>query len=276
MRCARMSIVFVFLMLLVVPASLWANALRLATGSPYELGLVDALFDEFKKEISCDLKVTKAESGKSLALLKAGEVDVIMVHAPEEEAKAVEEGWALNRTYIGGNDFVIAGPDDDPVAIKGCDTILCAYRKIAEKKAPFYSRGDNSGTHKKEMKIWETTGVKPEGAWYHTTKDFMIASLLKANEGSGYFMTDRSTYIVAKKKFLDLKLVILFEGDPMLINRYHALTTNPTMYPQANYELAKKFVEFLKSEQGQKIIATFGKKEFGDPLYFSALRKPEK
>jgi tungstate transport system substrate-binding protein len=107
-------------------------------------------------------------------------------------------------------------------------------------------------------------------------KNFMMATLLKASDDGAYFMTDRSTWIVAKKEKPDLRLVVLFEGDPMLINQYHALTTNPTMYPQANYELAKKFVEFLKGDRGQKIIATFGKEKFGEPLYFSVAQKPEK
>jgi tungstate transport system substrate-binding protein len=263
-------------MLFIVPSSLFATTLRLATGSPYESGLVDALFAEFKKEVPCELNVTKSGSGDSLQLLKSGQVDIIMVHAPEAEQQAVKEGWALNRTYIGGNDFVILGPAEDPAAIKECKDVLCAYKKIAEKKAVFITRGDNSGTHKKELGIWEKTGIKPEGGWYRTSKDFMMASLQKAASEKGYFMVDRSTYIVARKKNPALSLVVLFEGDPMLINQYQALTTNPTMYPHANYELAKKFVEFLNGAQGQKIIAAFGREEFGEPLYFSALQKPEK
>jgi len=255
MRWVRIFLLFVLPMVLVAPSSLLATTLRLATGSPYELGLVDALFAEFKKEIPCELNVTKAGSGESLQMLKSGTVDVIMVHAPAEEAKGVEEGWALNRTYIGGNDFVILGPMADPAGIKECKDVLCAYKKIAE----FITRGDNSGTHKKELSIWEKTGIKPEGSWYRISKDFMMASVQKAASENGYFMVDRSTYIVARKENPALNLAVLFEGDLMLINQYHALTTNPTMYPHANYELAKKFVEFLKSEQGQKIIGTFGK-----------------
>ena len=275
MRWVRTSF-FLLVMLFIVPSSLFATTLRLATGSPYESGLVDALFAEFKKEVPCELNVTKSGSGDSLQLLKSGQVDIIMVHAPEAEQQAVKEGWALNRTYIGGNDFVILGPAEDPAAIKECKDVLCAYKKIAEKKAVFITRGDNSGTHKKDLSIWEKTGIKPEGGWYRTSQDFMMASLQKAASEKGYFMVDRSTYIVARKKNPALSLVVLFEGDPMLINQYQALTTNPTMYPHANYELAKKFVEFLNGAQGQKIIAAFGREEFGEPLYFSALQKPEK
>jgi len=276
MRWVRIFLLFVLLMLFVVPSSLLATTLRLATGSPYELGLVDTLFAEFKKGVPCEMNVTKAGSGDSLQLLKTGQVDIIMVHAPEAEQQAVKEGWALNLTYIGGNDFVILGPMADPAGIKGCKDVVGAYRKIAGAKAPFISRGDNSGTHKKELKIWEKAGITPQGSWYMINKDFMMATLLKASDDDAYFMTDRSTWIVAKKEKPDLKLVVLFEGDPMLINSYHALTTNPIMYPQANYELAKKFVEFLKGDRGQKIIATFGKEKFGEPLYFSVAQKPEK
>jgi tungstate transport system substrate-binding protein len=276
MRRVRTFELFVLMMLFVAPFSLFAGTLRLATGSPYELGLVDALFAEFKEEVPCELNVTKASSGDSLQLLKTGHVDIIIVHAPEVEQQGVEEGWALNRTYVGGNDFVILGPLEDPAAIKECKDVLCAYKKIAEKKAVFITRGDNSGTHKKELSIWEKTRIKPEGDWYRTSKDFMMASLQKAASENGYFMVDRSTYIVSRKENPALNLAVLFEGDPMLINQYHALTTNPAMYPHANYELAKKFVEFLKGAQGQKIIGTFGKEKFGASLYFSALEKPEK
>jgi tungstate transport system substrate-binding protein len=276
MRWVRTSTVFLLVILFVAPSSLLAATLRLATGSPYELGLVDALFAEFQKGVPCDLKVTKAGSGESLQMLKTGAVDVIMVHAPAEETKAVEEGWAFNRTYIGGNDFVILGPATDPAGVKECKDVVCVYKKIAEKEAVFITRGDNSGTHKKELSIWEKAGIKPEGGWYRTSKDFMMASLQKAASENGYFMVDRSTYVVACKGNPVLNLAVLFEGDPMLINQYHALTTNPTLYSHANYELAKKFVEFLKGEQGQRIIETFGKEKFGEPLYFSVSQKPEK
>ncbi len=247
--------------------------LRLATGSPYELGLVGRLFDAFKKHSPCRLKVTKAGSGKSLKLLKSGKVDVVMVHAPYLELEAVREGWALDRTYIGANDFVIVGPKDDPAGIRSCEDVVCAYRKIAEKKAIFVSRGDNSGTHRKELHIWKMAGIEPKGSWYVVTHNFMMASLLKANRLGGYFMTDRSTYIVARKKHPELKLVILFEGDPVLINRYHALIGNPKVNPSVNYDLAKRFVEFLSGDEGQRIISTYGKDLFGSPLYFPRSRR---
>ena len=186
-----------------------AESLCLATGSPYELGLVDALFNEFKKDVPCELAVTKAGSGESLQLLKDGAVDMVMVHAPAVEEAAVKEGWAKNRTYICANDFVIIGAEADSAGIKGCDTVVCAYRKIAQKQALFISRADNSGTHKKELQIWQQAGIEPQGAWYIINKDFMMATLLKASADGAYFMTDRSTYIVARKQHPELKLVLL-------------------------------------------------------------------
>ncbi len=255
--------------LVIIPLLSYSRSLRIATGSPYELGLVDALYKAFSKKYPCELEVTKAGSGKSLKLLKEGKVDVIMVHYPEGELKAVEEGWATYRKYIGSNDFVIVGPESDPAGIKSCKTVFCAYKRIADAKATFISRGDNSGTHKKEMFIWKSLGIKPKGNWYVTTKDFMMASLLKANELKGYFMTDRSTYIVARKKHPELKLKILFEGDPWLINRYHALVGKHS----PNFNLAKAFVDFLVGKEGQKIIGEFGKREYGKPLYWNASHK---
>lgn len=270
MRVARTVAAYSLLVLLLGPGSLRAETLRLATGSPYELGLVDALFKAFQGQNPCELNVTKAGSGESLALLKEGKVDLVMVHAPEAEGAAVKEGWACGRTYLGGNDFVIVGPDTDPAHIRTCSTAVCAYRRIAEARSVFFSRGDNSGTHKKELELWKQAGINPGGEWYRITKDFMMASFQKANSEQGHFMTDRSTYLVAKKEIPELTLVVLFEKDPVLINRYHALTINPERYPAAAYELAKKFVAFLMSEKGQEIIATFGTEEYGQPLYFSA------
>ena len=167
----RLLLLAVMIMFIMLPdASRSAEALRLATGSPYELGLVDALFDEFKKDIPCELTVTQAGSGASLKLLKEGSVDVVMVHAPAAEEAAVKEGWALHRTYIGANDFVIAGPKSDPAKINNCNSIVCAYQKIAQKGAPFVSRGDNSGTNKKELAIWKQVGCCAQRWMVHCYK----------------------------------------------------------------------------------------------------------
>jgi len=241
--------------------------LVLATGSPGELGLVKALAEEFSKTHNASLCWVKAGSGKSLSLLKNKEVDVIMVHAPEAEKQAVLEGWASNRTLIGSNEFYIAGPKNDPAGIAKAKSAHEAYALIAKAKALFYTRADNSGTHKKELDIWKKASVEPQGDWYVPNKDFMLATLKKADTTGGYFMTDSSTWVVAKKELSNL--AVLFRGDVMLVNTYNALK-------QAGLEtdkkvLSKAFVDFVGGPEGQRIIGTFGTQMYGEPIYNDAV-----
>jgi tungstate transport system substrate-binding protein len=162
------------------------------------------------------------------------------------------------------NDFVIVGPENDTAGIKGMTDVAEAYRKIARTRSLFFSRGDNSGTHKKEMAIWDEAGIIPGGDWYRKTGDFMGATLKIADEDKGYFMTDRSTYIAMKN---NIDLEILVEGDPDLINRYSAIAVNPEKCPNVNYELARAFIEYIVSPEGQMIIENFGRDEYDEPLY---------
>ena len=245
----------------------WAREkLVLSTGSPYELGLIDALAQPFEARYKCTIEVIKAGSGKAINLLREGKVDVIMVHAKEAEEKLIQDGYGVNRRLIAHNDFVIVGPRDDPAGIRGAKNVADAYRRIAHSQSLFFSRGDNSGTHKKELSIWEQAGIKPQGPWYQRSGTFMGATLQKANKEQGYFMTDRSTYISLSK---EVTLDILFEGDPYLVNHYHAIAVNPAKYSKRSYELAVNFIGFITSPHGQKIIRDYGKKEFGKPLYFA-------
>ncbi|MCD4842858.1 MAG: substrate-binding domain-containing protein [Methanosarcinales archaeon] len=244
------------------------SVLKIATGSPYELGLVDALSTPFNEINNCTIEVTKAGSGASINLGREGKVDLVMVHAPEAEDEFIADGYGLNRTYIMYNDFVIVGPDNDPAEINGITDVADAYEKIAKTKSIFFSRGDNSGTHNKEMHVWNLTGITPEGDWYIITNDFMGATLEMADTQQGYFMTDRSTYIKLKQ---NLNLSILVEDDPILVNQYHAIAVNPEKYPDVNYEMAVKFIDYIISQNGQEIIMNFGNEEFGEPLYFAAL-----
>lgn len=243
------------------------NKLSLATGSPGELGLVKVLADRFNGKNGTTVCWKKAGSGKSLKLLKAKAVDLVMVHAPAAEKKAVADAWAIMRTLIGANEFYVVGPKDDPAGIAKAKTVAEAYSKIAQSKSKFFSRGDNSGTHKKEMFIWGKAGIKPAGAWYVVTNDFMRAALRRANKEQGYFITDSSTWGCEKKKLSNLK--VLFKGDPVLINVYHALCQPKGATP--GQEWAAKFVEFLASEEGQQIISTYGKNEYGESRYKDAM-----
>jgi len=241
------------------------QSITLATGSPGALGLLKALADPFCQANQCQINWTKKGSGASLKAMKAGKVDLVMVHAPAAEKNAVKEGWATMRTLLGSNEFYIVGPASDPAGIKTAGCAKEAYALIAKAQAKFYSRGDNSGTHKKEMKIWKLAGISPAGKWYIITKDFMTPTLMRADKEMGYFMTDSSTFFAKKSKIKNLQ--ILFKGDPILVNVYHALAASPDKYPQANYPLAAKFIEFVASTEGQKIFREYGKAEFGSPLY---------
>ncbi len=238
----------------------------LATGSPGELGLLKELAIVFNKKNASSICWVKAGSGKSLKLLHGKKVDMVLVHAPAAEKRAVKDGWAANRTLIGSNEFYIVGPKDDPAGIAGAKSASDAYAGIAKAKSKFLSRGDNSGTNKKELFIWKKAGIKPGSDWYIITKDFMMATLKKADRVKGYFMTDSSTWVAGKKDLKNLK--ILFRGDPLLINTYHGLCQPENgSYEQA---LAAEFIRFLSSDQGQKIIRDYGTDLYGQAMYNDA------
>jgi len=270
----KLVTMLLFILIFLVSGSLYAeqkctevygkglNKISVATASPGELGLLKVLGEEFSKQENATLCWIKAGTGEALKLLKDKKVDMVMVHAPEAEKKAIKEGWASNRTLIGSNELYIVGPINDPARISEAKTVIEAYRRISNAKAKFVSRGDNSGTHKKEMEIWQKTGISPQGDWYIITKDFMSASLKRANDEKAYFMTDSSTWIMMKKDLPNLK--VLFKGDKLLVNVYHALC-------QGNCSpMAKKFINFLVSEKGQSIIENFGKDQYEEAFYNGA------
>lgn len=238
----------------------------LATGSPGELGLLRVLGEAFGKKAKARLNWVKAGSGESLDLLKAKEVDMIMVHAPKAEKAALDEGWAVNHSLIGSNEFYIVGPKKDPAQIAKAKTAAEAYAMIAKAQVKFFSRGDNSGTHKKELAIWKTAEISPAGDWYIISEGFMKATLLRADAEKGYFMTDSSTWVAVKNEVKGLK--ILFRGDKFLINTYHTLCQPEGATPGA--AIAAKFIAFVGSPAGQKIIRDFGRKEHGAGLYNDA------
>jgi len=239
---------------------------KLATGSPGELGLLKVIAEHFNNKNNTTMCWIKAGSGKSLSLLKNKQVDLIMVHAPANEKKAIKEGWAIKRTLIGSNEFYIVGPKDDPAGINKAKTVAEAYKKIAITKSNFLSRGDNSGTNKKELAIWKKAHIKPNGDWYMITKAFMMATLKQANEVQGYFMTDSSTWVAGRKNMNNLK--VLFKGDPMLVNHYHALS-QPKGVTNSS-DIASKFIDFLASKEGQNLIASYGVDKYDKPMYNDA------
>lgn len=243
-----------------------SHAMLLATGSPGELGLLKVLSEAFNKDNDTSLHWVKAGSGASLKMLREKKVDAIMVHAPADEKKAVADGWAIKRSLIGSNEFYVVGPPNDPAGISKAKSAAEAYTMIADARAKFFSRGDNSGTHKKELAVWDKAGITPSGDWYIVTNDFMMATLKRADTEHGYFMTDSSTWVKGKSKLKKLK--VLYRGDPMLINTYHALCRPEGDGAAQPY--ASKFVDFLVSEQGQGIIKTYGSDQYGEALYNDA------
>ena len=278
-RVGPLAVVAITLVLLAMPAvaqekvggvfGQGPEVFTLATGSPGELGLLKALGEAFCQEqgSQTSLKWIKAGSGESLQLLKDKKVDLIMVHAPPTaEKQAVQDGWATRRTLIGSNEFFIVGPMVDPAQIKEAKSAIDAYQRIAAAKAKFFSRGDNSGTHNKEMGIWQEAGLKPDGDWYVVTRDFMIATLKRANDKKGYFMVDSSTWVAEKKNLPNLK--VLFKGDKAMVNTYHALAQPTGATPGAG--TAARFIDFVAGELGQKIIREFGQDQHGEGLYNDA------
>ncbi len=239
------------------------NHFSLATGSPGELGLLKLLAEEFARRADAQMVWVKAGTGASLKLLQEKKVDMVMVHAPAQVDKAIKDGWATGKTLIGSNEFYIVGPKGDPAGIARAESAADAYQRVAKAGARFVSRGDNSGTYQKEMQIWQKAGIQPAGTWYIVTKDFMTASLKRANAEGAYFMSDSSTWIMEKNVAPDL--VILYRGDKFLVNTYHALTAPPGATP--GRDTAEKFVAFVASPDGQKIIADYGRDRFGEGLY---------
>lgn len=221
-------------------------------------------------------------TGQALAMGDEGNADVVLVHSPKAEMEYVEKGSFINRQLVMHNDFVIVGPKDDPAGIKDAKDSSEAFKKIAEKQAVFVSRGDDSGTDKKEKAIWKGIGIeKPEGQWFKSTGQGMGATLDVASELGGYTLTDRGTYLSKMDK---LELEILVEGDASLLNIYHVMQVNPEYVKEKNpdsarlinAEGAKAFVEFMVDGETQKIIGEFGKDKFGQPLFFPDAGKDEK
>jgi tungstate transport system substrate-binding protein len=170
------------------------------------------------------------------------------------------------------NDFIIVGPGSDPAGIKGLTSAADAFTRIAEAKATFVSRGDESGTNTKELAIWKAAGITPEGDWYVESGQGMAATLKIASEKAGYTLTDRATYLATMD---DLALALLVEGDPVLLNIYHVIRVNPDKWPKVNVAGGTAFADYLVSPDGQSLIGSFGVEEFGQPLFIPDAGKDE-
>jgi tungstate transport system substrate-binding protein len=233
----------------------------LATGSPGELGLLQALAERFTAANDAQMAWTFAGSGAAMDHLRARRVDMILAHAPPAERRAVADGWATGRVLFGSNEFWVLGPAEDPAGVQGMEA-LAAFRRLAERRAPFVSRGDNSGTHQKERQLWQEAGVTPDPAQLIVTRDFMTASMRRANAEAAYFLTDSSTFIAERANMPRLR--VLVRGGAVLLNPYHTLFLSE---PTPATPIARRFGEFLLSDTAQGMLRDFGRDRFGEPMY---------
>lgn len=237
------------------------------TTSTYDSGLLDELLPAFEEETGFKVKPIAVGTGEAIAMGERGEADVILVHARSSEDEFVEGGYGIGRKDVMHNDFVIIGPESDPAAVKGMSSAGEAFQAVSETENLFVSRGDNSGTNKKELKIWENAGISPQGDWYVESGQGMGATLRIADEKQAYTMTDRGTYLSQEET---LSLIILVEGDEILFNPYGVIPVNPDKHKDIdiNYEGACAFADFITGEKGQAIIKEFGVEKYGQPLFY--------
>jgi tungstate transport system substrate-binding protein len=218
------------------------------------------------------VKTIAVGTGEALAMGRRGDADVLLAHAPAKEKEIVADGSAINRQLVMHNDFLIAGPEGDPAGVHGSNNGAESVAKIAEAEARFVSRGDNSGTHIREMTLWRAAAIEPAGDGYIETGQGMGATLLIASEKRGYVLTDRGTYLAFQER---IDLVTHVEGDPLFLNIYSVLEVNPQRFPKVNSAGARAFSEFLRGSEAQEIIRDFGVEEYGQPLFYPDADKSE-
>lgn len=225
------------------------------TTSTYDSGLLDYLNPVFTEQSGIEVLVIAQGTGAALESGSRGDADLILVHDRDSELKYVEEGFFIDRYDLMYNDFIIVGPADDPAGISDMENVIEALNLIAEKGHPFISRGDDSGTDRREKKLWELSNTNTEHKWYLSIGQGMSDTLVFTNESLGYTLADRGTYTAIKDR---LDLTILFEEDPLLFNQYGIMAVNPEIHPHVKYEYALLYINFLVSEDGQNLIASYG------------------
>ncbi|MDD3271342.1 MAG: substrate-binding domain-containing protein [Syntrophomonadaceae bacterium] len=239
--------------------------LKLATTtSTQDSGLLDVLKPEFEKDTGYNLEIIAVGTGAAIELGKKGDVDVLLVHSRKAEDEFVAAGYGVNRKDVMYNDFLIVGPENDPAGIKGEKDIVVAMKKIVDAKATFVSRGDDSGTHKKEKSVWDKAGITPKGDWYKSVGKGMGDTFRMANELKAYTLIDRATFLSLKDKY---QLVPAVEGDASLLNPYGVIAISKDKYPNTNFEGANAFIDWMVSEKGQKMIGEYGVDKYGQQLF---------
>ena len=262
----RGFILCLFTLALILPFCLPLYAgerLKMSTTTSTEnSGLLDLLLPPFEKRYKLRVDVIPVGTGKALQLGRNGDVDIVFVHARRAEDRFVAEGYGVNRRDVMYNDFIILGPNNDPSGVKGTENAVDAFVRISRGNTPFFSRGDNSGTHKKEKALWAEAGFKPTGKWYLETGRGMGDTIVTANEKLGYTLADRGTYLAFRSK---IDLVVVYEGDKILYNPYGIIAVNPARYPHSNYVTAMALIGWVTSPEGQRIIREY--KKFGEILF---------
>ncbi len=246
---------------LTAPKKVLEPSITLATTtSTQDSGLLDVMMPAFEKKFKqkVKVKVIAVGSGQAIQLGKDGNADILLVHAKKSEDEFVAGGYGIKAHDVMYNQFLVVGPPNDPAKVSSAKNTKEAFTRIAEAKARFVSRGDESGTHKKEQSIWEKAGIKPTGSWYKSSGQGMGETLRVAEEMNGYTIVDEATYLTNKTN-----LVVLFKGDRDLFNQYGIIQVKSTKKPVAANELLWFFI----SPQGQKIIGQFGQEKFGKPIF---------
>ena len=240
------------------------------TTSTRDSGLLDVLIPMFERETGLSVKVVAVGSGQAIELGRRGDADVLLTHAPDAEELFMAAGYGEQRRGVMHNDFVLVGPQMDPASVKGQTSIKKAFGRIAQSGSPFVSRGDESGTHMKERKVWKQAGIDPQRSQYVQSGMGMAEVLRMASEKRAYTLTDRSTFLAQGGK---LDLAILSDGDPLLRNPYSVIVVSSEKHPSVNADAARRFSDFLLSAEVQRVIGEFGVELFQQPLFFSTSTK---
>ena len=235
-----------------------------STTSTEQSGLFKHLLPEARKATGIEVRVVALGTGQALDMARRGDADVVFVHDKVAEEKFLAEGFGVKRFDVMYNDFVIVGPRSDPAGIRG-KNVIRSLEKIAEKKAPFVSRADKSGTHAAELRFWKDAGIEPRGAWYRETGSGMGPTLNTAAGMGAYALTDRGTWISFANRG---DLVVLVEGDKRLFNQYGVMLVNPAKHPHVKREAGQKFIDWLISPEGQRAIAEY--RIDGQQVFFPA------
>ena len=248
-----------------VPAGDPTKLIIATTTSTQDSGLLDVILPDFEAEFGADTDVVAVGTGQALQLGEDCNADVVLVHARAREDEFMDAGLGARREDVMYNDFVILGPAADPAGIRGLTSAADALTAIAAAGAPFISRGDESGTHTKELSLWQGAGIEPNGDWYIAAGQGMGAVLNMANEQQAYTLSDRATYLARTLEGLELE--VLVEGDTALFNPYGVITVNPENCPNVNADLGNQFVDWIVGVPTQEKIAAFGQEEFGQSLF---------